>query len=194
MTLSTLARHLAYASSARLESLATRLWRYADSIPDELEELRRERDALLEEVDALRGRAESAELGCELVYQREPTQSEGDAHDPRGTGECYVAMGGWTGRRCRVCGQWSWGGPTACARCVEREDRDEARAEVARLTDSLRAIDARLTQWNAVDSDGHSGSRRLSDALSALYHLTMMRGQDTPALPSAAAESEALCG
>jgi len=86
-------------------------------------------NALSGEADAVR-RAESAEMGCEIAYRREPTQAEGDAAEasdaPRG-GECFVAMGGWTGRRCRACDRWVWGGPTACEGCVRREERDEAR-------------------------------------------------------------------
>ncbi len=72
-------------------------------------------------------RAESAELGCEIAYRREPTQAEGDAHEYRheqsmgpahGSGECFVSMGGWTGHRCRICSRWVWGGQTACVACV----------------------------------------------------------------------------
>ena len=87
-------------------------------------------------------RAESAELGCDIAYKREPTQAEGDAHEyeqhesmgpVRKTGECFVSMGGWTGNRCRLCSRWVWGGPTACERCVAREERDALREELARL-------------------------------------------------------------
>jgi hypothetical protein len=78
-------------------------------------------------------RAESAELGCEIAYKREPTQAEGDAHEAgepaHAKGECFVAMGGFTGRRCRVCSRWTWGGPTACEACVAKEDRDEWKAQ-----------------------------------------------------------------
>lgn len=78
----------------------------------------------------MRQRAESAELGCDIAYRREPTQAEGDAHEGAThadgrrfpDGECFVPMGGWTGRRCRVCRRWTWGGPTACAVCVARLD------------------------------------------------------------------------
>jgi hypothetical protein len=75
-------------------------------------------------IDALEKRAESAELGCAIAYKREPTQAEGDAHDGNMgvRGECFVAMGGWTGRRCRVCRRWVWGGPTACAGCVAKPE------------------------------------------------------------------------
>lgn len=73
---------------------------------------------------------------CDIAYRREPTQAEGDAAEASGVarnGECFVVMGGWTGRsgwtgrRCRACGRWVWGGPTACEGCVRREERDEAR-------------------------------------------------------------------
>lgn len=82
-------------------------------------------NALSGESDAVH-RAESAEMGCNIAYRREPTQAEGDAHAD-GADECFVTMGGWTGRRCRACGRWVWGGPTACEGCVRREERDEAR-------------------------------------------------------------------
>lgn len=86
--------------------------------------------ALAGEADAVR-RAESSELGCEIAYRREPTQAEGDAHEHRHeqsmgasypSGECFVPMGGWTGRRCRICSRWVWGGPTACVACVRVEE------------------------------------------------------------------------
>ena len=64
-----------------------------------LERDERMNDALSGEADAVR-RAESAELGCEIAYRREPTQEEGDAHEDE-NGECFIAMGGWTGRRCQ---------------------------------------------------------------------------------------------
>jgi hypothetical protein len=80
-------------------------------------------------IPALAKRAESAELGCEIAYRREPTQADGDAHEggepAHAKGECFVAMGGWTGRRCRACARWVWGGPTACDRCVGREERED---------------------------------------------------------------------
>src|SRR5678810_1074005 len=91
-------------------------------------------------------RAEAAELGCEIAYRREPTQAEGDAfehqHDQsmgpsHPSGECFVPMGGWTGRRCRVCQRWTWGGPTACASCVTT---DAAEKRVAELEQQLRAV------------------------------------------------------
>lgn len=128
--------------------------------PARAEAAERERDeALSGEADAVR-RAESAELGCEIAYRREPTQAEGDAHEadhgcdccdddcqrcahlsPQGikSGECFVAMGGWTGRRCRVCRRWVWGGPTACVACVAAEERDSLLAENARLREERDA-------------------------------------------------------
>lgn len=96
-------------------------------------------------------RAESAELGCDIAYRREPTQEEGDAHEDKQhqsrpdlpTGECFVAMGGWTGRRCRHCARWVWGGPTACVVCVERASRDELGIQLAACQERLRlAMDA----------------------------------------------------
>ena len=90
--------------------------------------------ALVAEVRQLR---QALSITCE----REPTKREGDAYEDKQdvsmgpsypTGECFVARGGWTGRRCRRCTEWVWGGPTACLRCVAEEERDEARAEVER--------------------------------------------------------------
>lgn len=94
--------------------------------------------ALSGEADAVR-RAESAELGCEIAYRREPTQAEGDAHAD-GDDECFVSMGGWTGRRCRHCRRWAWGGPTACEACAafeagqERAEAAERKYEAARTS------------------------------------------------------------
>lgn len=85
-------------------------------------------DALSGKADAVR-RAESAELGCEIAYRREPTQAEGDAHEYRheqsmgasdAIRECHVPMGNHHGHRC-LCGRWVWGGPTVCQRCVDAE-------------------------------------------------------------------------
>jgi len=72
-------------------------------------------------LEAITQRAESAEFGCEIAYKREPTQAEADAH-ANGADECFIPMGGWTGRRCHHCRTWVFGGPTACARCVERQE------------------------------------------------------------------------
>ena len=87
-------------------------------------------EALSGEADAVR-RAESAELGCEIAYRREPTQDEGDANEDE-NGDCFVAMGGWTGRRCRVCNMWTWGGPTACVACAARGERDTRAERIGR--------------------------------------------------------------
>ncbi len=62
------------------------------------------------------------------LRRREPTQEEGDAAEGRPDddgrtpppGEVFVT--GHTGRRCRVCRKWVWGGPTACELCVVREE------------------------------------------------------------------------
>ncbi len=65
----------------------------------------------------------------DMLSKREPTQAEGDAFEHWAgsgmppTGECFVPSGGWTGRRCRQCNRWVWGGPTACAGCAERQPR-----------------------------------------------------------------------
>lgn len=122
-------------------------------------------------------RAESDELGCDIAYRREPTQEEGDAHEDKQhqstdlpTGECFVAMGGWTGRRCRHCARWVWGGPTACAVCVERASRDELGIQLAACQERLRlamacvvagdALDVELSQADIVDGRLHVYDKR----------------------------------
>jgi hypothetical protein len=126
------------------------------------------------ESEAVR-RAESAELGCDIAYRREPTQEEGDAHEDKQhqsmgpdlpTGECFVAMGGWTGRRCRHCARWVWGGPTACAVCVERASRDELGIQLAacqeRLRLALAVVEAARDCWTTW------GRQKVESALAAL--------------------------
>lgn len=91
------------------------------------EALRRVADAWpMEDVTSL---VDSLRLGCEIAYQREPTQEEGDAHEychdqsmgaSHGSGECFVPMGSHHGRKCK-CGTWVWGGPTVCQRCVDAD-------------------------------------------------------------------------
>jgi len=73
-------------------------------------------------------RAESAEMGCAIAYRREPTEAEAEAFAD-GADETFVPMGGWTARRCRFCSRWVFGGPTACVRCVEREEVEKYRAK-----------------------------------------------------------------
>lgn len=87
--------------------------------------LRGYREAYKNVLAAVQDERDAALLGCEIAYKREPTQAEGDACErsepAHEKGECFIATGGWTGRRCRVCSRWTWGGPTACASCVEIE-------------------------------------------------------------------------
>lgn len=104
--------------------------------------------ALSGEADAVR-RAESAELGCEIAYRREPTQAEGDAHclDRSSTAiqECHVPMGNHHGHRCS-CGRWVWGGPTICQRCVDASSikiASEWKAEADRLRKLVDAGECR---------------------------------------------------
>jgi hypothetical protein len=67
--------------------------------------------------------------------------------------------------------------------CLEQCKRaDKAESERDEAYHSLRAVCARIDQWSAADSDAHSESRRLADALSALFHLATMLGRTaTPA-------------
>lgn len=117
---------------------------------------------------ALRQRAESAELGCEIAYRREPTQEEGDAHEhvlryghgqETRSGECFVPMGGWTGRRCRVCARWVWGGPTACLLCVAREEYAAlSSVALSALRDSGESAQrVKELEQRASDTDGAPG-------------------------------------
>jgi len=99
---------------------------------DEIE--RRCYDAECSLKEALDG-AESAEFGCEIAYKREPTQEEADAN-ANGADECFIPMGGWTARRCRHCRIWVFGGPTACVRCVERNEKRELQAQLENVLDS----------------------------------------------------------
>ena len=94
------------------------------------------RDSALSGESEAIARAESAELGCEIAYRREPTTAEGDAfefehHQSMGpvekSGETHVPMGNWHGHRC-TCGKWVWGGGTVCQGCV---DAQAVRAAIA---------------------------------------------------------------
>ena len=128
-----------------------------------------ERDAALSgESEAVR-RAESAELGCMIAYRREPTSAEGDAHEAGPPGmddaECFVPMGGWTGRRCRACGCWVWGGPTACERCVRREERDEARDQRDAARAQVRELQKVARAAVAAECSGYY------DAIDEVYRL-----------------------
>ena len=100
-----------------------------------------------------------AEVEVELLRKREPTQEEGDAHEggpPNYVqGECFVD-GGWTGRRCRVCRRWAWGGPTRCAACVAKKERDDARARAVvldgranELLGEMAMLQAKLSRYEA---------------------------------------------
>lgn len=145
-----------------------------------LEREERMNEALSGEADAVR-RAESAELGCEIAYRREPTQDEGDAHEDE-PGECFVTMGGWTGRRCRVCNMWTWGGPTACVACAAREERDEARAEVATLIANADADSYTISRLGTelVEARAERDRRPDISAKDAAHAIKFFRGWDAP--------------
>ena len=127
---------------------------HPSNLTDVVTLLENDRDEARAEIERLR---QTLSVTCE----REPTKREGDALERKHNGgegriypasECFVANGGWTGRRCRRCTRWVWGGPTACERCVAEEERDEARAEVAtayrRGAEVMREIAADLFQGN----------------------------------------------
>jgi len=125
------------------------------------------RDALAEQ----RARAESAELGCTIAYQREPTQAEGDAHEggmpDHARGECFVPMGGWTGRRCRVCSRWTWGGPTACLECVRREEWDAASTERIAALEGLLGEAAEAVRYVLATGQSLAWTRDVMDRIEA---------------------------
>ena len=145
-------------------------------------------DALSGEADAVR-RAESAELGCEIAYRREPTQAEGDAHEYRhdqsmGASkcirECHVPMGNHHGHRC-PCGRWVWGGPTVCQRCVDAEAVKialEWKAEADRLR--LRAdTDTKLAvEWEKLFNERNRLWREEADRVGAVKLLLEKNGCD----------------
>lgn len=118
------------------------------------EQMTRVRSAM-EDVTSL---VDSLRLGCEIAYQREPTQEEGDAHEHRhvgtshGSGECFVPMGGHHGWKCK-CGTWVWGGPTVCQRCVDADAVKialEWKAEADRLREVLDALDGRAVIFDGL--------------------------------------------
>lgn len=72
---------------------------------------------------------EDAKETISHLKRREPTadeadQCEGKSQDPDSPslseGECFVPLGGWTGRRCVDCRKWTFGGPTRCLLCASR--------------------------------------------------------------------------
>jgi hypothetical protein len=98
---------------------------------------------------------------------REPTQQEGEIWEgathvtgetfPRG--QCWVPNGGWTGRRCRSCKRWVWGGPNACTECVKIGD----------MTGKLARIGALLAIWQEGDEpEGAPSSRRVLQSIIAV--------------------------
>jgi hypothetical protein len=145
-------------------------------------------DALSGEADAVR-RAESAELGCEIAYRREPTQAEGDAYEYRhdqsmGASECirecHVPMGNHHGHRC-PCGRWVWGGPTVCQRCVDAEAVKialEWKAEADRLR--LRADTDTKTkaEWEKLFNERNRLWREEADRVGAVKLLLEANGCD----------------
>ena len=52
----------------------------------------------------------------EALRQRNPTQEEAAA---AASGRLEFFLSPWTMRKCRHCGDWLAGGPTACVPCVE---------------------------------------------------------------------------
>jgi hypothetical protein len=93
----------------------------------------------------------SLRMAVEIAQEREPTQAEGDAHEWRqpshAKGECFVPAGGWTGRRCRACNRWVWGGPTACVGCAEQPAETEEQAAERELGAWLVAHPGWTHEW-----------------------------------------------
>lgn len=121
--------------------------------------------AIIEDPSLLFGRVQSAELGCEIAYRREPTADEAEAFKfDRGDGtivETHVPMGNWHGHRC-TCGKWVWGVGTVCQGCVDAQavrtvlDREaQAKRQTVALRAALANRDERLSRvatWD-VDAD-----------------------------------------
>ena len=145
-------------------------------------------DALLGEAAAVR-RAESAEIGCEIAYRREPAQAEGDAHEYRhdqsmGASEyireCHVPMGNHHGHRC-LCGRWVWGGPTVCQRCVDAEAVKitlEWKAEADRLRLRADADTKAKAEWENLFNERNRLWREEADRVGAVKLLLEKNGCD----------------
>ncbi len=151
----------------------------------------------------------SLRMAVEIAQRREPTQAEGDAHARKPDGsladECFVPAGGWTGRRCRACCRWVWGGPTACVQCAERiteleaalagRDRRIAALEIRRS--ESRQLLHRLTKYVKEDratTPGKTRLARLTDQVADYLARTgeptdIVRGGDA-APPAPAPENE----
>lgn len=135
--------------------------------------------ALVAEVRQLR---QALSITCE----REPTKREGDAYENKQdarmgpsypTGKCFVARGGWTGRRCRRCTEWVWGGPTACLRCVARSELNFIQKEYAKANASDLTRDA-LAMQNAalkLDLDRVVGERDEAESELTLHKQDRLR-------------------
>lgn len=166
----------------RVRDLLDRISAYEEVLATRREHARRAddrlNDALSGEADAV-SRAESAELGCEVAYRREPTQAEGDAHEYRhdqsmGASECirecHVSMGNHHGHRC-LCGRWVWGAPTVCQRCVDAE---------AVKTALLRADTAAkvAVEWEKLFNERNRLWREEADRVGAVKLLLEANGCD----------------
>lgn len=140
-------------------------------------------------IPALAKRAESAELGCEIAYRREPTQAEGDAHEYRhdqsmgaseAIRECHVPMGNHHGYRC-PCGLWVWGGPTVCRRCVDAEAVKialEWKAEADRLRLCADTDAKAKAAWEMLYNERNRLWREEADRVGAVKLLLEANGCD----------------
>jgi hypothetical protein len=151
------------------------------------EQMTRVRSAM-EDVTSL---VDSLRLGCEIAYQREPTQEEGDAFEHRhdqsmgashGSDECFVPMGNHHGWKCK-CGTWVWGGPTVCQRCVDAEAVKIA-LEWKAEADRLRKLfdDAGQGEHNVLALIDHyqRNSMEADDRLRAVRKLLEENGCECP--------------
>lgn len=130
-------------------------------------------------IPAMAKRAESAELGCEIAYRREPTQAEGDAHEyrhdqsmgaPEPIRECHVPMGNHHGHRCS-CGRWVWGGSTVCQRCV---DAEAVKAALLRADTNVRV----KAEWEKLFNERNRLWREEADRVGAVKLLLEANGCD----------------
>jgi hypothetical protein len=109
-----------------------------DAALADLSQARAERDMALEQRDAAIKHAERLGEENARLAQREPTNDEME-RVLAGGDEAFL---GGTIRRCRVCRCAVFGGPTACVRCVEREDRNKYKALLGHAVAALQMVKA----------------------------------------------------
>jgi len=78
-----------------------------------------------------------------VLFAREPTQAEGDAHAyASNPDQCFIPQGNWNGFRCHTCGRWVWNCGSLCQSCSTKEAMSQlvdAKAERS-VNDLLRNV------------------------------------------------------